>query len=43
MSETTTETKKTIDSLTPEQEAKIPEYYDKFLAIGLSTGPTNRE
>ena len=37
-----TKEKKKIDSLTPEQEAKIPEYYKKYLAIGLSTTPTNK-
>ena len=31
-----------IDKLTPEQEAKIPEYLDRFLKIGLSTEPCNR-
>lgn len=34
---------KQIDSLTPEQEAKIPEYRERFLAIGLSTAPTDRQ
>jgi len=33
---------KIIDSLTPEQEAQIPVYADKFRAIGMSTGPTDR-
>lgn len=31
-----------IDSLTPEQEAKIPEYREKFKQIGLSTRPTDK-
>ena len=31
-----------IDSLTPEQQAKIPEYLEKYLQIGLSTTPCNR-
>jgi len=35
--------KTTIDSLTEEQKAKIPEYLEKFLAIGLSTAPTDRK
>lgn len=34
--------KKLIDKLTPEQEAKIPEYLAKFKAIGLSTRPTDK-
>lgn len=33
---------KTISSLTPEQQAKIPEYLEKFKSIGLSTEPTDR-
>lgn len=33
---------KTISSLTPEQEAKIPEYREMFRQIGLSTEPTDR-
>jgi hypothetical protein len=36
------ETKKVIESLTPEQEAKIPEYLEKFRAIGLQTDPVDR-
>lgn len=32
-----------IDSLTPAQEAKIPEYVDKFLKIGMSTEPMDIE
>lgn len=31
-----------IDKLTPEQEAKIPEYLERFKNIGLSTRPTDR-
>lgn len=34
--------KKLIDKLTPEQEAKIPEYLEKYKKIGLSTGPTDK-
>lgn len=33
---------KVIDKLTPEQEAKIPEYVERFRAIGLCTRPTDR-
>lgn len=33
---------KQIKSLTPEQEAKIPEYLERFRKIGLSTDPTDR-
>jgi hypothetical protein len=33
---------KVIDSLTPEQEAMIPVYVDRFLKIGLSTEPTDK-
>lgn len=33
---------KTISMLTPEQEAKIPEYREKFRDIGLSTKPTDK-
>jgi hypothetical protein len=33
---------KLIESLTPEQEAKIPEYEKRFLEIGLSTAPTDK-
>lgn len=40
MSTATTETQ--ITSITPEQEAKIPGYLEKFLSIGLSTAPQNR-
>lgn len=32
----------TIDKLTPEQEAKIPAYLEKYMAIGLSTKPCDR-
>lgn len=35
-------TQKPISELTPEQEAKIPEYLEKFRKIGLSTDPTDR-
>lgn len=35
--------KQQINELTPEQEAKIPEYRERFLQIGLSTEPTNKE
>lgn len=35
-------TNKLIDKLTPEQEAKIPQYIEKFLAIGLNTTPCDR-
>lgn len=34
--------KKIIDSLTPEQEALIPVYLEKFKTIGLSTEPTDK-
>ena len=30
------------DKLTSEQEAKIPEYLEKYMKIGLSTTPSNR-
>ena len=33
---------KTIDELTPEQEAKIPEYLERFRKIGMSCGETNK-
>ncbi len=33
---------KEIDKLTPAQEAKIPEYLDRYLKIGLSTERCNR-
>lgn len=33
---------KLIDKLTPEQEALIPVYRDRYLAIGLSTEPCDR-
>lgn len=36
------EKNKVIDKLTPEQEAKIPEYIEKFREIGLSTAPTDK-
>jgi len=36
------EAKKQIESLTPEQEARIPAYLAKYLAIGLSTRPTDK-
>ena len=32
-----------IESLTPDQEAQMEVYYQKWLKIGLSTGPANRE
>lgn len=31
-----------IEKLTPEQEAKIPEYLEKYMQIGLSTKPSDR-
>lgn len=31
-----------IDKLTPAQEAKIPEYRERFLKMGLDTKPANR-
>lgn len=31
-----------IDKLTPEQEAKIPEYIEEYMRIGLSTDPCDR-
>lgn len=34
--------KQQINELTPEQEAKIPEYRERFLKIGLSTEPTDK-
>jgi len=34
---------KVIDKLTSAQEAKIPEYLERFRAIGLSTEATNKE
>jgi hypothetical protein len=36
------ESQTVIDKLTPEQEAMIPVFREKFRAIGLSTEPTNR-
>jgi hypothetical protein len=33
---------KQIDKLTPEQEAKVPYYLDKYLAIGTNTDPCDR-
>jgi hypothetical protein len=35
--------KKQIDKLTPEQEAKLPEYEKRYLDIGLSTEPCDRQ
>jgi len=35
-------TNKLIETLTPEQEAKIPEYFKKFESIGLSVTPCDR-
>jgi hypothetical protein len=32
-----------IDDLTEEQKAKIPEYLQRFLDIGMSTAPTDRK
>ena len=32
-----------IEELTPEQEALIPNIRDKWIKIGLSTEPANRE
>lgn len=32
-----------IEALTPEQEARFPEFRDKWIAFGLSTDPANRE
>jgi len=37
-----TQVKKQIESLTPEQEARIPAYLEKYLAIGLSIRPTDK-
>lgn len=37
-----TNTEQKIEKLTPEQEAKIPDYVERFRAIGLSTRPTDR-
>ncbi len=34
--------KKVIEKLTPEQEAKIPYYQDKYTMIGLNTDPCDR-
>ena len=34
--------KEQINELTPEQEAKIPEYKERFLKIGTCTRPTDR-
>ncbi len=34
---------KRIDKLTPEQEAQLPVYRDKWLKIGLCTDPANKE
>jgi len=34
---------KIIDSLTPEQEAQLDVYYERWLAIGMSTEPTDLE
>jgi len=33
---------KRIDKLTPEQAARMPEWRDKWIAIGLRTGPADR-
>ena len=33
---------KRVDSLTPEQEARMPEWRDKWIEIGLRTGPADR-
>lgn len=32
-----------IEKLTPEQEAQLPVYREKWIAIGLSTEPADRE
>lgn len=37
------EPQKQITSLTKEQQDKIPEYLERFRAIGLSTAPTNKQ
>jgi hypothetical protein len=37
------QTKNKIQSLTPEQEAAMPEYVNKWVSIGLSTEPTDEE
>jgi hypothetical protein len=37
------QTKNKIQSLTPEQEAAMPEYVNKWTSIGLSTEPTDEE
>jgi len=34
---------KKITKLTPEQKARLPEYRDKWIKIGLSTEPADRE
>lgn len=36
------DTKKLIENLTPEQEALLPSYVERFTKIGLSTRPTDR-
>lgn len=36
-------TQETIQSLTPEQEAQLPVYRDKWIEIGLQTGPMNQD
>jgi len=36
-------TQNKIEELTPEQQAKIPEYLERFKQIGLSTKPTDRK
>ena len=36
-------TVKRLDALTAEQEARMPEWRDKWIEVGLRTGPADRE